>query len=389
MIRTRKRSSQKDRTTADTVKNVALILMIALNIFDRNSDFLSNFHRQLSEANGEVVVADQTSASSKQQQNSIYLPSRLENRIMERSQSELQYDQLRADECDLFHNKSRSDFYQEYHDYLKTLDDYTEAVKTYDVNLGDVRLVPREKRHSICQSMDDLLKGSFQVDTVLSKTREGFVEPLLPPLRHPRFCEAVDDVYKSKYVMKLDYLIHDFGAMCRQLSTSSKTVFIDLGASLDIHPEENPSLQLLELYQKFGIKFDHYYAFEATVIPPDQVYQKVPKKILPSFHWFNVPVEVNETSNQNPWNAVLSQYTEDDLVVVKLDIDTASVEIPLVDQLVEEKNVRIVDQFYFEHHVRMKHMLKFWRITARGTLQHSLDLFTKLRKAGIAAHSWV
>lgn len=308
---------------------------------------------------------------------------------MERSQSELQYDRMRADECDLFHNTNRSDFYQEYQDYVKMLDDYSEAVKKFDVNLVDIRLVPQKERRDICQSMDDLLNSAFQVESALSKTRNGYVEPLLPPLRHPRFCEAVDDVYKSTYVMKLDYLIHDFGVICRQLNSTSKTVFIDLGASLDIHPEENPTLQLVELYQKFGIKFDHYYAFEATVIPPDQVYQKVPKKLLPSFHWFNVPIEVNETSTQNPWNAVLSQFSEDDLVVVKLDIDTASVEIPLTDQLMEEKNSRIVDHFYFEHHVRMKHMLKFWRLQARGTLQHSLDLFTKLRNAGVAAHSWV
>lgn len=308
---------------------------------------------------------------------------------MERSSSELQYDRLRADECDLFHNKSRSVFYQEYQDYLKMLDDYAEAVKKFDVKLDDIRLVPPEKRGDICKSMDDVLKSSFQVDVALSKTREGYVEPLLPPLRHPRFCEAVDNVYESKYVLNLDYLVHDFGLMCRQLNGTSKTVFIDLGASLDIHPEENPSLQLVNLYHKFGIKFDHYYAFEATAIPPDQVYQKVPKDILTSFHWFNVPAQVDESSMQNPWTAIVSKFNENDLVIVKLDIDTASVEIPLVNQLVQDKNARIVDHFYFEHHVRMKQMLNFWRITARGTLKHSLDLFTKLRKAGIAAHSWV
>ena len=73
--------------------------MIAVNIFDRKSDFLTNFHCELSEANSEAMEYPK-SASSKR--TSPYVPSRLENRIMERSRSELQYDRMRADECDFF-----------------------------------------------------------------------------------------------------------------------------------------------------------------------------------------------------------------------------------------------------------------------------------------------
>lgn len=310
---------------------------------------------------------------------------------MASSRSQLHYDSLGADECSLYSNNSQSDISPEYHEYLAMMDSYVKAVRQFETKVDDLRLIPTEQRRKLCESMDGVMKGAFQVETALSRTRGGYVEPLLPPLRHPRFCEDGHKMWESQYLLDLDYLVHDFGWMCKQLNSTSKTVFVDLGASLEYeyHPTNNPTLRLVDLYQKFGIKFDHYYAFEATVIPPDRVFQKVPKDLLPSFHWFNVPVEVLETSKQNPWALLLSKYSEHDLIVVKLDIDTPSAEIPLVGQLLEEKNSRIVDQFYFEHHVRMKNMLRFWRTGATTTLHHSLELFTKLRQAGIAAHSWI
>ncbi|CAJ1941854.1 unnamed protein product [Cylindrotheca closterium] len=389
MIRASKRNKLKERL--ETFKTFALLFMIAINIFEQHSAFESNFQRELAESSNDVVVDHLLTSSPKaiKQEYASYVPSHLETRIMASSRSELQYDRMRADECSLFFNTSQSGISPEYHEYVAMMDKYIKAVKNFDAKVDDLRLIPTEKRQKICQSMDNILKGAFPAENSLSRTRGGFIEPLLPPLRHPRFCEDGHLGWDSVYLLNIDYLVHDFGLMCNQLNSTSKTVFVDLGASLDYHPENNPALQLVDLYQKFGIKFDHYYAFEATVIPPDQVFQKVPRDILPSYHWFNVPVEVLETSKQNPWASILSKYNEDDLVVVKLDIDTPAAEIPLVGQLLEEKNSRIVDQFYFEHHVRMKNMLRFWKTGATKTLQHSMDLFTQLRQTGIAAHSWI
>ena len=46
-----------------------------------------------------------------------------------------------------------------------------------------------------------------------------------------------------------------------------------------------------------------------------------------------------------------NNYNKDDFIVVKLDIDTSLIEVPLVYQLVQdERFVCLVDQFYFEHH---------------------------------------
>ena len=36
-------------------------------------------------------------------------------------------------------------------------------------------------------------------------------------------------------VLRMDYLVHDFYSMCKSLRHNSRTVFIDMGASLAFH----------------------------------------------------------------------------------------------------------------------------------------------------------
>lgn len=92
----------------------------------------------------------------------------------------------------------------------------------------------------------------------------------------------------------------------------------------------------------------------------------------------------------NPLESFVSEYNEDDFVVVKLDIDTSSIEVPLAKQLLENEGLlKIVDQFYFEHHVQSAEMDKFWSLTMNGTVKESFDLMQGLRKKGVAAHFWV
>lgn len=87
---------------------------------------------------------------------------------------------------------------------------------------------------------------------------------------------------------------------------------------------------------------------------------------------------------------IVQQFTPDDLVVVKLDIDTPATELALAEQLKNNPALQQrVDLFYFEHHVRLAQLLPIWRPRhVRGTVQDSLQLFATLRAAGIAAHSW-
>ena len=85
------------------------------------------------------------------------------------------------------------------------------------------------------------------------------------------------------------------------------------------------------------------------------------------------------------------QLNDDGFVVLKIDIDTPEVELPLVKQILEDKDGiyhRLIDQFYFEHHVRLDEMKGWWGEELLESVKDSLDLFYSLRLKGIPAHFW-
>ena len=91
----------------------------------------------------------------------------------------------------------------------------------------------------------------------------------------------------------------------------------------------------------------------------------------------------------NPLHSILSKFSEEDFVVVKLDIDTSSIEVPLAHQLLEDTTYHnLIDQFYFEHHVHLAELAPAWGSSMSGTVKDSLQLFHDLRKAGIPTHFW-
>ena len=102
-------------------------------------------------------------------------------------------------------------------------------------------------------------------------------------------------------------------------------------------------------------------------------------------------VNHTEGHRMNPLHSILSKFHEDDFIVVKLDIDTGWIEVPLARQLLEDKNNvyhKLIDQFYFEHHVHLGELARSWKKSMDGTIQQSLELFYGLRQKGIPAHFW-
>ena len=116
----------------------------------------------------------------------------------------------------------------------------------------------------------------------------------------------------------------------------------------------------MKQYEKFGFVFDHIYGFEIL-----EVYETLlPEEYISSYHWINVGVSAKEGDKLNPLHSIVKKFDEDDFVVVKLDIDTSSVKVPLVRELLEDKDgvySKIVDQFYFEHHVHLGELAGAWK----------------------------
>lgn len=277
---------------------------------------------------------------------------------------------------------------------------YAAAMHEFSTDVVDLRLeIAASGSHAICDAVDLLKRGDrggdgrtggiFAGSDQLSLTRSGYVEPLLPPMRHPDWC-FVEGPRKRKKLLNTDYLVHDFGRMCRMLKPTSRIVLFDLGASLEFMNKGSPAIYLTELFHKFGFPFDHIYAYEITRSEPSDVFAKVPRHMLPAYHWINVGVDAKPDGPLNPFTTLLDKYNEDDLIIVKLDIDTPPLELALAKQLLEdERLLKLVDHFYFEHHVPLWEMKPHWTGSASGTVQESFQLFYKLRQGGVAAHFWV
>ena len=282
---------------------------------------------------------------------------------------------------------------QQLSDFRQELATYSQLVRDFEP-VGDLRLqiAPDESNlDQVCQQVElhpAGLSALFPSGQLSISPAGEYMEPLLPPLRHPEFC--FDPNPKSLY--DLQYLIHDFGAMCHKLKRTSRTVLVDMGASLDFHEQDSsmPAVYLTQLYERFGFTFDHVYAYEVTPTSPAHVFETVPAHLLASYHWINVGVSADPDSRLNPLKLILDNFNEDDIIIVKLDIDTAELEVSLAHQLLEDDRYHaLVDQFYFEHHVQHGELAPFWATTMKGSFKDSLDLFSSLREKGIPAHSWV
>ena len=284
-------------------------------------------------------------------------------------------------------------------EYNRLLDEFQEKKNIDDLRMqirgGQESVAPD---YSVCDSLDlhpGGLRALFPSGVLsrldwLSKGSNGFVEPMLPPFRNPDMC-FIKGRKQRDNLFNLKYLVHDFAAMCRSLKPHSRTVLIDMGASLDFYSDrDSPAVYLTQLYRAMGFHFDHIYAYEIDPKEPNNVYQKIPDELKPAYHWYNVGVNASLDSPNNPLNILLNGFDEDDFVVIKLDIDNRYIERPMASLLLKEELANLVDVFYFEHHHKMRDMITFWGKSVTGaSILDSLELFTTLRQKGIAAHSWV
>jgi hypothetical protein len=292
--------------------------------------------------------------------------------------------------CPIWTNITGSEIYFDLQAYTSELEEYQRLVSAF-TPVSDVRRsFARETPEQVCKQLElhpDGLKGIFRGGHLSDTPLAGLVEPLLPPLRHPKFCFDGG----RQHLMSLGYLVHDFAQLCRTLKPTSRSILIDMGASLSFRSNKTQEapIYLMKTYRKFGMPFDHIYAFEAKKTDSADVYSRLPSEFFSSYHWINLPVSPEPDSALNPLKMLLENFDSDDLIVVKLDIDTPRVEMPLVHQLLEDRRFSsLVDHFYFEHHVVLKDLLPWWGQGVAGSVSSSLNLFQDLRKKGIAAHYW-
>ena len=183
-----------------------------------------------------------------------YIPSSSEDFIIENADALGYSSRNNPSGCDIWYpNSTHSELYDALSSYAKDLSEYNKAVTNFEP-IPDVFPSIKKGDYSVCESTKlhaDGVSGLFPSNE-LSFTKSGYVEPLTPPMRSHVFC--TDSSKRAR--MSLDYLVHDYYTMCRNLKPTSTRVLIDMGASLSFHGEGGgPMLTLLSEYEKFGFHF--------------------------------------------------------------------------------------------------------------------------------------
>jgi hypothetical protein len=250
-----------------------------------------------------------------------------------------------------------------------------------------------------------------------SETGEEFVEYIEPLVSHLRFplsgcLRRVRNAYG--YLLTKSYIIPPdpslrstrprFGNATRANPYHDKFLYFDAGASSWSQGEGGASLEYFaNMWQRHGIVFDEIYAFEATT-SPDEFY-----KSIPTSFWSNrttyqqgyVSSRLEDDAPATPFIPKFIQHhaTVRDYVIFKLDIDSPGVEEANIEYLVDNvaNNAHLwIDELFWEHHVyenpimRLNWYSQGWTANQTDpTMRGSYNLFLKMRKMGIRAHSWV
>ena len=116
--------------------------------------------------------------------------------------------------------------------------------------------------------------------------------------------------------------------------------------------------------------------------------------MLDSLSYFNYLLEATPRATRNPWRTLVAVTRPEDFVVIKIDFDTVAVEGELVEQILRDSTLSaLVDELYFEQHTFDSPHAKYHLATPvredQAHLADSYDVFTRLRRAGIRAHSWI
>jgi hypothetical protein len=217
-----------------------------------------------------------------------------------------------------------------------------------------------------------------------------YIEPLVGLVRHINVCQ------NHAFLVNKNYMIVDAWSLTRvsrsTISPEPKVMYFDAGASLWNSGAGGASMNWFSaIYDALCLPFTDWFMWEAAKHDPQHVFNLLPGRIKPNYRWFNIYLQTAANSWDNPNNHLLKQARKEDIVIFKIDFDSPSVEMALIDQILKYREISdLIDELFFEHHVNMELLRNHWGTGADPVYQKdSIKMFKKLRERGIRAHSWV
>ena len=177
------------------------------------------------------------------------------------------------------------------------------------------------------------------------------------------------------------------------LHENAKAFMFDIGATVwqnDVEEFDSQN-RFYYTYMLSGVEFSRWMLWESKNFTAKEIYTSVPKEILHSYQYFNMPASSAENDPSNPLNMMKKIAKKEDFVILKLDIDNYKIEHQFVKQLLSNDLLQLCDEFFFEDHIHAGGLMSRWAESRHPnrTLKDTYDLLYKLRsKHLIRAHSW-
>ncbi|CAF1129460.1 unnamed protein product [Adineta ricciae] len=173
----------------------------------------------------------------------------------------------------------------------------------------------------------------------------------------------------------------------------SQKILFDIGCSLFAGTTNETGSSSLtgarwfyEYFRSHSLHFDRIIAFDRADYSPRVYWKQIPADLMGILTYIAVGVE--STGKYNPWNILKTIAKHDDYVLIKLDIDTPTLEMELIGQLIKNVSISsLIDEMFFEMHVTVEEMKPYWT-EPPGKLKDTYKLFKQLRQMGIRMHSW-
>lgn len=144
-----------------------------------------------------------------------------------------------------------------------------------------------------------------------------------------------------------------------------------------------------QTYHKRGLFFDKYVAVELEALKPEEAYSQLPEDLVGVYTLINVGLTFDGVDKLDAVELIRAIADKEHFFVLKLDIDSAGLELPLAHALRDDPSLAaLVNELFFQHHVDLQPLRNAWGYDLKEKIADSYDLFSKLRSNGIRAHSW-
>ena len=273
---------------------------------------------------------------------------------------------------------------------------------------------------------------SPEVKAMLPSFRTGdsdvsYIEPLTGVARHPLWsaCKHNQDIgFNSRDLFDIRYLILE-NRCGSSKPKPGRVLYFDMGCTVyAAGPDESgkfdpewgttqmknlmgsgagPSIPLFyNLYRDRCLEFDEIFAWEGLKQDQEKWWGPVPEFLKPKINFYNFFIEENslkesikgekEPPKASVLRKILETATEDDFVILKVDIDGGS-ELEVVEAIANRPELsRLVDEIFFEYHFDYDGVFFGWGkdvILKNKNVDDAIGLLHRLRAAGVRSHFWI